>query len=104
VFATSITHITAAAAGIKVKPDPTALPGVSAAETLLDGLAKYVLIACAAGLLFGAAEWAMGSRSSNSPHAASGKTKMLVSLGGAFVVGAAPAILNFFLAAGGGVK
>jgi len=97
-------QVLTAAAEVNVKPDAQALPGVPAAEKLLDGLAKYVVIACVAGGLIGIAQWALGSRSNNYSQADSGKTKVAIAAGGAFLVGALAAIVNFFVAAGGAVK
>lgn len=93
-----------AADAVKINPDPSALPGVPAAEKLLDGLAKYILIAAAVGALLGLGQWVLGSRSNNYSQADSGRTKVAVAIGAAFLVGALPAVINFFLAAGGEVK
>lgn len=97
-------QILTAATGVTVKPDSNALPGVPAAEKLLNGLAKYVLIACVAGGLLGIGQWALGSRTNNYSQADSGKSKVAIAAGGAFLVGAMAAIVNFFVAAGGAVK
>ncbi len=89
---------------IKVKPDSDGLPGMKAAEKLVDGLAAFILIACAAGALLGIGQWVLGSRHSNYSQADSGKNKVAVAAGGAFLVGALAAIINFFAGAGGAVK
>ncbi len=91
-------------AAIKVEPNEHGLPGLAAAEKLVGGLTKFVLLACLAGALIGIGQWALGSRTSNYSQADSGRTKVLVAAGGAFLVGALPSIINFFEAAGGGVK
>ena len=76
------------------------LPGTSALEKLINGLAAVALLGCVAGVLIGAAQWALGSRSNNYSHASDGKSKVLYGLLGAFVVGAAAAIINFFYSSG----
>jgi hypothetical protein len=48
-------------AAVSVKPDPSALPGTSALEKLIDGLAAVALLGCVAGVLLGAAQWAIAS-------------------------------------------
>lgn len=90
-------------ADISVKPNPNGLPGTPALERLLNGLAAVALLGCGAGLVLGAGQWALGNRSNNYSHAADGKAKVMYSAGGAFVVGAAAAIVNFFYASGSAV-
>lgn len=91
-------------AAVKVKPNPSGLPGTPALEKLVNGLAAVALLGCVAGVLIGAAQWALGSRSNNYSHASDGKSKVLYGLLGAFVIGAAAAIINFFHSAGSAVK
>lgn len=87
-------------ADISVKPNPSGLPGMAALEKLVNGLAAIALLGCGAALVLGAAQWGLGQRSNNYSQAADGKTKMLYGIGGAFVVGAASALINFFYGAG----
>lgn len=94
----------AAASAVHVKPNPNGLPGTPALEKLVDGLAAVALLGCVAGVLIGAAQWALGSRSNNYSHASDGKSKVLYGLLGAFVIGAAAAIINFFYSSGSAVK
>ncbi len=91
-------------AAVSVKPDPSALPGIPALQKLIDGLAAVALLGCVAGVLLGAVQWALGSRSNNYSHASDGKSKVLYGLLGAFIVGAAAAIINFFYSSGAAVK
>jgi hypothetical protein len=88
---------------VKVKPDPHGMPGTPALEKLLNGLAAIALLACVAGVLLGAAQWALGSRSSNYSHTSDGKSKVLYGLLGAFVIGAGAALINFFYNSGSAV-
>jgi hypothetical protein len=96
--------LTLQVAAVSVKPNPNGLPGVPAVQKLVDGLAAIALLGCVAGVLIGAAQWALGSRSNNYSHASDGKSKVLYGLVGAFVVGAAAAIINFFYSSGAAVK
>jgi hypothetical protein len=89
---------------VKVKPDPNGLPGTPALEKLVNGLAALALLACVAGVLIGAAQWALGSKSNNYSHTSDGKQKVLYGLLGAFVIGAGAALINFFYTSGSAVK
>jgi Family of unknown function (DUF6112) len=89
---------------VNVNPDPGGLPGTGALGKLIDGLAALALLACAGGLLIGAAQWALGSRSNNYSNVSDGKSKVMYSLLGAFLVGAGAALVNFFYTSGTAVK
>jgi hypothetical protein len=89
---------------VNVEPNPKGLPGVPALEKLVNGLAMLALLACLVGVLIGAAQWALGSRSNNYSHTSDGKSKVLYGLVGAFVVGAGAAFINFFYTSGSAVK
>lgn len=91
-------------AAVSVKPDPNALPGMPAAEKLVDGIAAFIILGCVAGLFIGIGQWVWGNRVSNYSQADAGKSKVLVSILGAFLAGAGAAIINFFVSAGSAVK
>ncbi len=91
-------------AAVKARPDPSGLPGSTQLEKLVNGLMFWALLGCLAGLVVSAGVWAMASNSGNYHHAGAGKKGVLFAAVGALLVGAAPAIINFFEAAGGGVK
>jgi membrane associated rhomboid family serine protease len=93
-----------AASKVHVEPNPKGLPGTPALEKLVDGLAALALLGCVVGVLIGAAQWALGSKSNNYSHASDGKSKVLYGLLGAFVVGASAALINFFYNSGSAVK
>jgi hypothetical protein len=93
-------HLTQLVAAVSVKPNPKGLPGTSALEKLLDGVAALALLACVGAILLGAAQWSLGNRSHNYSQAADGKARMLYGVIGAFAVGAAAAVINFFYNAG----
>lgn len=52
------------------------------------------------GLLIGAATWALGSHSQNFHQAVTGRRAVLVSALAALLIGAGPALINFFYAQG----
>ena len=93
-----------AATGVGGQPDPNGLPGTSALESLISGVAFWALLASLAGLLISAAVWALSSHSGNYHHASMGRRGTLISAFAAFVVGAAPAIVAFFEDLGRTVK
>lgn len=92
-----------AAAKVTVNPNSGGLPGGAAAQKLINGIAAFGLMACVGALLWGAAQWGFGSKSSNYAQADDGKSRMLKGVGGAFGIGAAAAVINFFFGAGSGV-
>ncbi len=96
-------HLTQLVAAVSVKPNPSGLPGTPALEKLLDGVAALALLACVGAILLGAAQWSLGNRSHNYSQAADGKARMLYGVGGAFAIGAAAAVINFFYNSGAAV-
>lgn len=97
-------NLVLAATGIGGKPDPNGLPGSTALESLISGLAFWALLAALAGLLVSAAIWALSSHSGNYHHTSMGRRGTLISAVAAFLVGAAPAIIAFFENLGQTVK
>jgi hypothetical protein len=96
-------HLFQAAAKVSVSPDASGLPGGDAAQKLINGAAAFGLMACVGAVLWGAAQWGFGSKSNNYSQADDGKTRMLKGVGGAFGIGAAAAVINFFFNAGSAV-
>ncbi len=88
---------------VSLNPNPGALPGGNALQQLADGLGGWALIACLLGLVVGAALWALGAHSQNYGQAYVGRRAVLVSVGAALLIGAAPALINFFFHLGLGV-
>jgi MFS family permease len=72
------------------------LPGTPQLQQLIDGFSTWALMAALAGMLLGAAIWALGHHSSNYQQAANGRKGVLVSGVAAMIVGAAPALIAFF--------
>ena len=77
-------------------PNPNGLPGSSALQSLVGGVAFWALLGALAGLIISAAVWALSSHAGNYHHAGVGKRGTLVSSGAALLIGAAPAIIAFF--------
>jgi hypothetical protein len=86
-----------AAAGFTftVTPEPANAPGAAGIQTAINGIAVYALLACLAGFLIGGAVWAIGGHIANPHTSVAGKAGMAVSVGAAFLIGGAAAILQF---------
>jgi Family of unknown function (DUF6112) len=84
-----------------IRPDRAQAPGAGGLSDAINGFAYYALLASAAGFLLGGAVWAVGSRIGNDYAATGGKVGMATSVGVAFLIGAATAILKFAYTAGG---
>jgi MFS family permease len=80
------------------------LPGTAQLQQLIDGFGTWALMAALAGMLVGAAAWALGHHSSNYQQAANGRRGVMVSGAAAMIIGAAPALISFFFGLGGQVK
>jgi MFS family permease len=91
-------------ADVSMKPDPTALPGGDVLQRLTDGIGSWALIAALIGMLIGAAAWALGHYSQNYQQSYNGRKGLLASGAAALVIGAAPAVVNFFMTLGQSVK
>jgi len=92
-----------AVSDVTLTPDSGKLPGGAVLQQLTDGLGWWALILALAGLVIGAAAWALGSHSQNYHQSFAGRRTVLVSGLAALLIGAAPAIVNFFFHAGQGV-
>jgi hypothetical protein len=88
---------------VTMTPDPTQLPGGAVLQRLTDGLGGWALALSLVGLLVGAAAWALGAHSQNYQQSYSGRKAVLVSGFAALLIGAGPAIVNFFFSTGQGV-
>jgi MFS family permease len=88
---------------VTLDPNPGNLPGGAVLQQLTDGLGGWALILALVGLVIGAAAWALGAHSQNYHQAFNGRRTVLVSALAALLIGAAPAIVNFFFHAGQGV-
>jgi MFS family permease len=80
-------------------PGPS-LPGTPQLQQLIDGFSTWALMAALAGMLIGAAVWALGHHASNYQQAANGRKGVLVSGAAAMIIGAAPTLISFFTGLG----
>jgi hypothetical protein len=87
-------------ADVSLNPSVNALPGGGTLQQLTDGLGAWALIAALAGMLVGAAAWALGVHAQNYQQSMVGRRAVLVSGLAALLVGAAPPIVNFFFHTG----
>lgn len=85
------------------KPTAGVLPGGTALLHLVDGLGGWALILALAGLVIGAALWAIGSHSQNYQQSYLGRRVVLVSGVAALLIGAAPTLISFFFKTGQGI-
>jgi len=88
---------------VTLTPDPNALPGGQVLQNLMNGLGAWALALSLVGLLIGAAAWALGSHGQNYQQTFVGRRAVLISGLAALLIGAGPAIVNFFFNAGQGV-
>lgn len=95
---TAAATATTPAAGFR--PTAGALPGGHTLLTLVNGLGGWALILALAGLVVGAALWAIGAHSQNYQQSYVGKRAVLVSGAAALIIGAAPTIIDFFFHTG----
>ena len=91
-------------AQVRSNPDVSQLPGGQVLQNLTNGIAGWALVLCLVALVISAAAWALGSNSQNYQYTVAGKKGVIVSGLAALLIGAAPAIINFFFNAGGSVR
>jgi Family of unknown function (DUF6112) len=89
-----------ASSGVSLTPTLSALPGGGTLQALVNGLGAWALIAALAGLVIGAAAWALGVHAQNYQQSMVGRRAVLVSAFAALLIGAAPEIVNFFFGQG----
>lgn len=88
---------------VTLTPDTSSLPGGQVLQHLMNGLGGWALALSLVGLLIGAAAWALGSHGQNYQQSFVGRRAVLISGLAALLIGAGPAIVNFFFNAGKGV-
>ncbi len=86
-----------------VRPNNTGLPGLTVLRSMVGALLTWGLLACVAGLVISVIIWALAHHQGNYSQVSSGKTGVLVSAGGALLIGGANAIVGFFSTAGAGI-
>jgi MFS family permease len=96
-----MTILSSLPAGIQTpQPDINQLPGGSELMKLMNGLEGWALVLSLAGLVIGAAAWALGSHGQNYQQSFVGRRAVLISGLAALLIGASSAIVNFFFNAG----
>jgi hypothetical protein len=83
-------------ADVTAKPVITGLPGSNVVQQLVDGAEAWALAAALIGAFVGAALWAVASHGHNPHYAARGRMAAVISAASALVIGAGPALVNFF--------
>ncbi|NTW38832.1 MAG: hypothetical protein HGA44_02920 [Cellulomonadaceae bacterium] len=84
-----------------VTPNQDGLPGLVVVKQIVGALLTWGLVACVAGLAVSVIIWAVARQQGNYGYASGGKTGVLVSAGGALLIGGANAIVAFFSGLGG---
>lgn len=92
------------AQAVDARPDPAQLPGGEILQSLTNGIMGWGLILALAALMISAVGWALGANSQNHHYALAGKRGVLISGLAALLIGAAPAIVNFFFNTGTTVR
>jgi len=87
-------------ADVTMNPTLNSLPGGGTLQQLVNGLGAWALVAALAGLVIGAAAWALGVHAQNFQQSMVGRRAVLVSGLAALLIGAAPTIVDFFFHAG----
>ena len=81
---------------VSAHPDLQGLPGSNVLQQLVNGAEAWALVVALLGAFVGAGLWAVASHGHNHQYAARGRMAALVSAAAALVIGAAPALVNFF--------
>ena len=84
-----------------ITPNDSGLPGLAVLRQIVGALLTWGLVACVAGLVISVITWAVARQQGNYGYASGAKTGVLVSAGGALLIGGANAIVAFFSAMGG---
>lgn len=95
--------LSAVSSVVNAKPDSSGLPGADVLSNLTNGLEYWALAIALLGLIIGAACWAVGSHSQNFHQSVTGRRAVLVSGLAALIIGASPALINWFFSAGSGI-
>ena len=84
-----------------ITPNESGLPGLPVVRQIVGALLTWGLVACVAGLVLSVIAWAVARQQGNYGYASGAKTGVLVSIGGALLIGGANAIIAFFSGLGG---
>jgi hypothetical protein len=86
------------------RPDPSQLPGGQVLQNLTNGVMGWALILALVALVVSAVAWALGSNSNNYQYSVAGRRGVMVAALAALLIGAAPALINFFFDTGTSVS
>ncbi len=89
--------------GVSVTPSVSDLPGSNVLQQLANGIAGWALVLSLVSMVIGAAAWALGAHSQNVHQTLIGRRTVLISIGASLIIGAAPALINFFYNAGSNI-
>ena len=84
-----------------ITPNESGLPGLAVLRQIVGALLTWGLVACVAGLVVSVIVWAVARQQGNYGYASGAKTGVLISAGGALLIGGANAIVAFFSGLGG---
>jgi Family of unknown function (DUF6112) len=90
-------------ADVTLSPTTNGLPGGGTLQQLTNGIGGWALVLSLVGLVVGAGAWALGVHSQNYQQSFVGRRAVMVSAFAALLIGAAPALINFFFHAGVGL-
>lgn len=90
------------AINIPLSPDSSGLPGTHTLLLLLGGLQFDAVLAAIAGVIIGAAVWAVSSHSNNYQGASRGRSAVLASGAAALLIGFGPALVQALFSTGQG--
>ena len=85
---------------VRARPDPGQLPGGEVLQNLTNGVMGWALILSLVALVVSAVAWALGSNSNNYQYSVAGRRGVVIAGLAALLIGAAPAIINFFFDTG----
>src|ERR1022692_2134696 len=68
----------------------------AALQSIANGISSWALMGTLIALLLGAGLWAVGSHTQNAHQSMAGRRAVVTALVAAVLIGAAPALLNFF--------
>lgn len=90
-------------AAVSGTPNLGGLPGGALLQQFTNGVMGWAILLALVALVVSAVSWAFGSNSNNYQFAMAGRRGVVIAALAALLIGAAPAIVNFFFNAGTGV-
>ena len=91
-------------AGPGVSPNSSGLPGLDVVREIAGALLTWGLVACVVGIAVSVIVWVVGQHYGSYSGTATGKVGVLVSMGGAVLIGGANSIVAFFAALGAQIR